>query len=239
MGKLSEKKKRVLCYLGLAITFLLMGNSNNVPDIFVERIFKPITGDSWRISYSGLIIIIGIYYCLRHLNEIKENSLIRTTFRRVIVTILLIYLFTSVWTYCIKFYKGFFNDLNSIYIDREKTLVNFYGSENELTIGGEIEIENCSDDTREFYIKIKTPYLVKDDINKEYVTLEHEFKLNEKEIKTIIVNEELKFDREPKYSGYSTKAYEYILFNDKDQVIFQGTFGEYQSDDWISKKNYN
>lgn len=229
MKRLSKIQKRILCYLGLAIIFLLMGNSNNVPDMFVEKIFKPISGRNWVINYAGLIIIVGIYYCLKQINEVRENSFIRTAFRRVITTIVVIYIFSSMWRYCIKFYKGFSNDLNSIYINRDKTIVNFYGSENKLTVNGTIDIVNCSNDTQRFYIKIKTPYLVKGDTNKEYITLENEIKLQKKELKTLIINEDFNFNREDKYSIYNSRAYEYILYNDKDEVIFKGTFGEYKT----------
>lgn len=119
MDKLSRRQKIIFCYLGLALMFVLMGNSNNVPEIFAERIFKPIRGDSWRIHYSGLIVMVGIYYCLKQLNEMRKSSLIKTGFRRVIVTIVLISAFTEIWVYGIQFYKGFSKDLNSIYLDRE------------------------------------------------------------------------------------------------------------------------
>ena len=236
MNKLSKKKKRLLCYLGLLVIFLLMGNSNNVPDVFVERIFKPIRGESWRISYSGLIIIVGIYYCLKYLNEIKENSFIKTVSRRIVATILLMVIFPVIWSYPIKFYKGFSKDLNSIYFDREKSSVNFNGTESKVTVNGSINIKNCSNYMQKFYIKIKTPFLVKDDIKEDYITLKNEIILNGREETTLYIDEELKYNRIFNYSGYSTKAYEYIIFNDGDEAIFKGRVDEYRLDDYISKK---
>ena len=235
MDKLSRIQKTMLCYLGLATIFVLMGNSNNVPEIFAERIFKPIRGDSWRIHYSGLIVIVGIYYSLKQLNEMKKNSIIKTGFRRVIVTIVLISVFTEIWVYGIQFYKGFSKDLNSIYLDREKTLVQLNGNEDKVTIDGRIDIINCSNDEQEFYIKIKTPSLIKEGIRESYITLENEFKVHPKEEKTLIINEELKFYREIKYSGYSSEAFEYILFNEKDETIFRGKLEEYQWDELDSE----
>lgn len=211
--------------------FALMGNSNNVPETFVERIFIPIRGNSWIFYYAGLIVIVGIYYCLKQFNEIRENSLINTAFRRVIVTIASMNLFTVMWVYCIQFYKGFSNDLNSIYLDREKTSVQFHGDEDKLIVNGTIDIINCSNYTQKFQIKIKAPSLVKEDIKEEYITLENEFEAHPKEEETLHINEELKFDREIQYSGYGSKAFEYILFNDKGEVVFKGTLGEYQTDD--------
>ncbi|GAA0084705.1 hypothetical protein UT300007_11440 [Clostridium sp. CTA-7] len=232
MDKLSKIQRRILCYLGLAIMFVLMGNSNNVPEIFAERIFKPIRGNGWGIYYAGLIVMVGIYYCLKQLNEIEKNSLIKTTFRRVIVTVALMSIFPVMWVYCIQFYKGFSKDLNSIYLDREKTLVNFHGNRDKLTINGRIDIVNCSNDTQKLHIKIKAPSLVKEYVKEEYITLENEFKAHPKEEKTLFISEELNFNRETQYSGYSAKAFEYILFNDKGEVVFKGTLGEYQTNDW-------
>ena len=235
MKKVSKKQKKLLCYLGLLVIFILMGNSNNVPDMFAERIFKPIRGDSWRISYSGLIIIVGIYYCLKYLNEIKENSLIKTVSRRIVATILLMFIFTAIWSYPIKFYKGFSKDLNSIYFDREKSLVNFNGTEGKVTVNGSINIKNCSNSMQRFYIKIKTPFLVKDDIKEDYIALKNEIILNGREETTLYIDEELKYNRIFKYSGYSTKAYEYIIFNDEDEAIFKGSVDDYRLDEHISK----
>lgn len=238
MDKLSKIQKRVLCYLGLIIVFVLMGNSNNVPEIFAERIFKPITGNDWSIHYSGLIIILGIYYCLKNLNEIREISLIRTRFRRFVVTIILMSIFSGIWVYCIQFYKGFYKNLNSIYIEREKVLVSFYINEGKVTVNGKIDIINCSSDIQKFHVKIKIPSLVKEYIKEEYITLENEFKVNSKEEKIISINEEFIFDKDVQYSAYDIKAFEYILFNDEDEVVFKGTSEEYQMDEWDLQSNF-
>lgn len=211
--------------------FVLMGNSNNVPETFVERIFKPIIGNDWRFHYAGLIIIVGIYYCLKQFNEIRENSLINRTFKRVIGTIVLINILTVMWVYCIQFYKGFSNDLNSIYLDREKTSVQFNRDGGKFIVNGTIDIINCSNYTQKFQIKIKAPSLVKEDIKEEYITLENEFEAHPKEEETLYINEELKFDREIQYSVYGSEAFEYILFNDEGEVVFRGTLEEYQTNE--------
>jgi hypothetical protein len=201
---------------------VLQGNSNNVKDIFVERIFKPISGNSWTLHYAGLIVIVGIYYCLKQLNEISEKALINTSLRRAIATVVLISIFSTMWGYCIKVYKGSYKNLNSIYLDRDKTSVNVNKNNDILTVNGSIQIINCSNDIQKFYIKIKTPSFVEEDINEEYLTLKNEFIVHPKEEKRLLINEELSFDKEDKYSGYSSKVFEYILFNDKNQVAFEG-----------------
>lgn len=213
-----------------------MGNSNNVPVMFADRIFNPIRGNSWAINYGRLIVTIGIYYCLKQLNEMRENSLIKTIFRRVIATVVLMGVFPAMWVYCIQFYKGFSKDLNAIYLNRENTFVHFYGSEDKITVNGTIDIINCSNDIQKFHIKIKTPYLVKEDIKEEYITLQNEFKVYPKEEKTLFINEELKFDSETKYSAYNSKAFEYILLNNNGEIVFKGTLVECQEDYWIFLK---
>ncbi|GFZ30562.1 hypothetical protein CSC2_10880 [Clostridium zeae] len=226
MKKLSKVQKIILCYLGLAILFVLQGNSNNTKDIFVERIFKPLKGNNWTFHYAGLIVIVGIYCCLQQLNEIREKAIIKTALRRVMITVVLISVFPEMWNQCIQIYKGSFIDLKSIYLDRDKTSVNFNGNNDELNVNGSIEIINCSNYTQKFYIKIKSPSFVKEDIKQEYITLKNEFIVHPKEQKKLSVSENLRFDKEAKYSGYSSKVFEYILFNDKDEVAFEGMSNE-------------
>ncbi|EHI99960.1 hypothetical protein CDLVIII_3398 [Clostridium sp. DL-VIII] len=228
MEKLFKMKKGILSCLGIIILFILMGNSNNVPESFVERIFAPIRGDSWRFSYAGFIIIVGLYYCLKSFNEIRENFLISTSFRRIIITIVLMNIFSAVWVHCIQIYKGFSNDLNSIYLDRENTSVEFYGDKDKLIVKGLMHIVNCSNNAQKFQIKVKAPFLVKEDISKEYITLTNEFTVPQNKEKTLNVNEVIKFDKESQYSGYSSKAFEYILFNEKGESLFKGKLDEYQ-----------
>ena len=217
--------------------FVLMGSSNNVPEIFTERIFKPIIGRGWSIHYSGLIVILGIYYCLKQLNKIRENRLITTKFGRIISIIILLSIFPAMWVQFIQFYKGFYKDLNSIYLDREKAFVDFQTNEDKIIVSGRIKIINCSNNTQKFYVEIKTPSLVKEDINEEYITLENEFEINPKEEKTLSIFKEITLDRQTQYSWYGMRAFEYILFNDKDEVIFKGTLNEYQIDKLELKEN--
>lgn len=226
----SNMQKRILCFIGLGIIFILMGNSNNSPEIFIQRIFKPISGDNWTFNYSGFIVIGGIYYCLYKLNEIKENRLIKTGFRRFIVTMLLINMFPTVWNDCVQIYKGFYKDLNSIYLNRENTHININKSDEIITVDGQIDIKNCSNETKEFYIKIKAPAVVKEDINKDYITLAEKYILHPEEEKTIYISQALMEKGESKYTGYGVRGFEYILFDNEDEVIFEGTISEYKYD---------
>ncbi len=227
MDKAPKMQKEILCYLGIIIMFVLLGNSNNTPEVFIEKIFKPIKGNGWIIHYAGLIAIVGIYYCLRQLNEIKERYLIKTTFKRVVATIVLISVFSVMWVYCIQFYKGFFNNLNSIYLDRDKTSVQFSKNEYEITVNGTIDVVNCSNSIQKFRIKIKTPPLAIDGIEEEYISLEEEFEVQPKEEKRLVINKEIKPKIIDQGSEYTSSAFEYVLFNDKDEVVFKGTLEQY------------
>lgn len=230
MNKLTSMQKRILCFIGLGVIFILMGNSNNSPEIFIQRIFKPISRDNWIFSYSGFIVIGGIYYCLYKLNEIKENRLIKTGFRRFIVTILLMNMFPAVWNDCVQIYKGFYKDLNAIYLNRENTNININKNDEIITVDGQIDIKNCSNETKEFYIKIKAPSVVKEDINKDYITLAEKYILHPKEEKTLYISQELIEKGEDKYTGYGRRGFEYMLFNNEDEVVFEGKISDYKFD---------
>lgn len=230
MKELSSGQKRILCFCGLGIMFILMGNSNNSPEVFIQRIFKPISGENWVFYYSGFIVIGGIYYCLYKLNEIKENRLIRTPIRRFISTIVLMSIFPTLWTNCTQVYKGFYKDLNAIYLDREISYMNFNKGNGIISIDGRLYIKNCNNETQEFYIKIKTPSSIKSDIKEDYVTLPEKYIVHPKENKAIYVSQELLRTEESNNSTYMIKGFEYILFNDNDETIFEGSVSDYKYD---------
>lgn len=230
MNKLSKVQKRILCFIALGVIFILMGNSNNSPEIFIQRMFKPITGENWSFNYAGFIVIGGIYYCLYKLNEIKENRLIKTGFRRFIVTMVIINMFPTVWDDCVQFYKGFYKDLNAIYLNRENSYMAFNKGDGTVTIGGRLEVKNCNNETQEFYIKIKTPSSVKTDIKEDYVTLPEKYIVHPKENKTVVISQELLRTDESNNSMSVINGFEYILFNDNDETIFEGTISDYKYD---------
>lgn len=118
-----DNKKLIISYIGLILMFVLMGNSNNNPSSYMERIFKPITFGDSTFYYSTIIVMVVIYYCLKGINSEKENYFINSPFSRFIVTIILISGFIWLGGYSTKFYKSFSNNLNSIYMNRDKTHV--------------------------------------------------------------------------------------------------------------------
>ena len=231
MGKLSIKQKTILCYLVLALMFMLTGNSNNNPDPFIQRIFKPIKGENWAFYYAGLIVIIGTCYCLKYLNQIRENSFIRTTFRRIVMTLMLMDVSSNIWGFGNQIYKGFYNDLNAIYLNREKTSVQLEGNEQVINLDGVIVIKNQSHEIQTFQIKIKTPSFLRDLIQEEYILLENEVTLYPKSIDNLYLNEEINISNKgQEQSSYTTHAYEYILFNEQNEVVFKGNATDYYLD---------
>ena len=102
---------------------LLMGNSNNNPSVYIERIFKPINFGNGTLYYAVIIVMVITYYCLKGINEEKKNYFINSFFSRFIATIILINGFVWLGGYGAKFYKSFSHNLNSIYVNRDETSV--------------------------------------------------------------------------------------------------------------------
>lgn len=107
------------------------------------------------------------------------------------------------------------------------------GDEDKITVNGRMNIINCSSYDRNFYIKIKVPAIFKESVKGEYITFEDEFKVKGKEEKNINISKILEVDKENKSTVYGANAFEYILLNEKGEVIFKGTSGDYQTDNWI------
>lgn len=233
--KLFRKYKLILCYIGLILICLLMGNSNNVPEIYMERILKPISWRSSTFYYANIIAIFIIYYCLKGINKNKENYFINSTFARIMATIILINGFAWSGEYITKFYKSFYHNLNSIYMNRDGTSVEFNGNNKKLNINGEVAIVNCSNKIQEFHIKIKSPAVVKDHTKKDYIIIKNNVKIYPKEKINIYIEEELDGVIESENLEYNTHAFEYILFNNEDDAVFKGNIDDYNIDYLNSK----
>lgn len=224
-------KKLIISYIGLILMFILMGNSNNNPSSYMERIFKPVTFGDGTFYYSTIIVMVVIYYCLKGINSEKENYFINSPFSRFIVTIILISGFIWLGGYSTKFYKSFSNNLNSIYMNRDKTHVKFDYEKNKLSLNGKISILNCSDEIQEFRIKIKSPSLVKKFINKDYIVLKNKVKIYPKEKRNLQINEDFDYKlKKGEDLGYSGEAFEYKIFNDDNEVVFKGSTDDYVVD---------
>lgn len=229
--KLFENKKLNISYIVLILMLILMGNSNNNPSTYIERIFKPINFADGTFYYSTIIVLIIVYYCLKFINNEKENNFINSFLSRMIASVILIS--GAVWlgTYCTKFYKSFSHNLNSIYMNRDETSVAFDFEEKKLSLNGKISILNCSNEAKEFSIKIKSPSLIKNYINKDYIVLKNKLRIHPKEERNLYINEDFDFDFKDEGAGYSGQAFEYIFFGDNEEVVFKGSVDDYFVDE--------
>lgn len=229
--KIFKNKKLTISYIVLILMLILMGNSNNNPSTYIERIFKPINFADGTFYYSTMIVMVIVYHCLKFINNEKENDFINSFFSRMIVSVILIS--GAVWfgTYCTKFYKSFSHNLSSIYMNRDETSVGFDFEKNKLTLNGKISILNCSNEIQEFTIKIKSPSLIKNHINNDYVVLKKKVKVYPKEERNVYINEDFDFDFKDNNAGYSIQAFEYIFFDDDEDVVFKGTVDDYFLDE--------
>lgn len=228
--KIFKNKKLVICNILLILMFILMGNSNNNPSTYMERIFKPINFANGIFYYSTIIVIIIVYNCLKNINDEKENYFINSFFSRMIVVVILINGFLWINTYSTKFYKSFSHNLNSIYMDRDETSVEFDFEENKLSLNGKISLLNCGNEVQEFRVKIKSPSLVKNHINKDYVVLKNKIQVYPKEERDLYVNEDFDFNIKDEGIGYSGQVFEYVLFDEEGDVVFKGSVDDYHVD---------
>lgn len=149
----------ILVFLGL----ILLINTNNNPNPLVQRIFKPIhirTGTT--IFYAGLIPAFLVYCCLIGLYRQNNYAILNTRFKRVIILIIIFSIFSKYSEYGIKFYKSFYNNLNSIYCYRENSNINTWTSDKKAHVVFRVELENCSSKTQEFYVKVNLPNYLKE-----------------------------------------------------------------------------
>ena len=228
---ITNKHRKAICYCILAITFILMCNTNNNPEAFIVRIIKPIKTQNGIYYLGGVVTLLTTYYTLKYINLIQEKKLIKTRLRRVIVTIILGNIVSIVAIYPTQFLKGVSKDLNSIYLYRDNSSVVFQGDKTCEKINGLIKVKNCGNNLQEFYIKVKVPASVKSKLGKEYVDIESKYSLKPNEVKEINIYQQLSSaDKINNINSYSDNAFEYILYNENDEVIFKGTQTDYHLD---------
>lgn len=211
-----------------------MGNTNNDPTVFSEKIFSPIKLSNGTLYYSGIITYVLFYYSLKGINKYKETFLTKTFFRRLVTMMILLGMMPGLWGSLIKTYKSFSNDLNSIYIERKNSSVEFRGTKNNIMVAGNINLINCSNEKREFYVKIKVPANSTVDIKDEYITLKEKVTIHPKNEEFIQVNEEFNFVNE-RISQYNSRAFEYVIYNEEDEVVFKGDLSDYSLNDHMLK----
>lgn len=220
---LSKKAKGVLSVILILIGIGLLGNTNNNPIAFIQRIFKPLTLGQVTFYYSGIFPILLIYYGVKWMNEFREHRLLNTGAKRIIATIIVLLFSSQLITYGIKISKSMAADLNTIYYNRDNTnntitiKLDNISSEN---ITCAVELENCSEKEQEFYIKVLIPENYKDFVLQKELLSNEKFILHAKEKRVIYAEFSGDIKNPQNNTSCSTNDFEFFLINDKSEVKF-------------------
>lgn len=225
----SRKFKSILSFILILIGIILMGNTNNNPIAFIERIFKPIRIGKGTLYYSAIFSILLIYFGFKWMYEFGEYKALNTKNKRILATFLVLFFSSQVTTHGIKIIKSMSTDLSSIYYNRSNISdlsLNLNNKSNEI-IACTIELENCSEKTQEFYIKVLIPKDYKEFIvQNELIAKESDLKIDKKFIlrgkqKSTIKAVFLGNIKKPhtNFQG-SVSDFEFLLINDKEEVKF-------------------
>lgn len=232
---MTENKKDLIKYILFIIFGLLIsGNTNNNPNIFIQRIFQPIRFDGVAIFYAALIPMIIICKGLKGIYDHKKIRMLDTRIKRIIAMVVLLVIFSNCWDYGLKAYKGLTGGLDSIYCDRENLWLHAQqANKNQVKLTTIIKLENCGFEDQEFYMKIKIPEGWKDYIDEEEIIFKEihsgtndKIYMNKRE-RTDVRVEAIATCRNSTYNpnSYSTRAignFDFILFNKEEEVMFIG-----------------
>jgi hypothetical protein len=233
---MTENKNNITRYIVFIIFgLLILGNTNNNPDTFIQRIFKPIRfGDGVAIFYAALIPMIIICKGLKGIYDHRKIQMLDTRTKRIITMIVLLIIFSNCWDYGLKAYKGLAGGLNSIYCDRDNIWLHAEEiNENQVRLTTIINLENCGFKDQEFYMKIKIPREWKDYIDEEEIifmeihrSTNDKIYMNKRE-RTGVRVEAMATCRNSTYNknSYSTRTignFDFILFNEDEEVMFIG-----------------
>jgi hypothetical protein len=231
----SRKIKSVLSFILILIGIILMGNTNNNPTAFIERIFKPIIIGKGTLYYSVIFTMLLIYFGFKWMYEFGEYKILNTKNKRILATFLVVFLSSQLTTPGIKIIKSMSTGLNSIYYNRSNIsdLSLNLGNKSDEIITCTIELENCSEKAQEFYIKVLIPQEYKEFIvQNELVAKESDLKVDKKfilrgkeksTIKAVFLGEIKKTDTS--FQG-SISDFEFLLINDKEEVKFIKRFAK-------------
>ena len=216
-----QREKRMLSFAILIfIGLYLLTNTNNNPNAIIQRIFRPIHIGTGTVYYAGLFPILLIYYSLKEIFKISDYRFLNTTFRRIIILILLLSILPSFSQSGLKFYKSFYNDLNSIYCYRNSMNLSVKTIENRQQVVCKLELENCSSKSEEFYVKVNLPSYLKEVKESTLINKDTLFVLNANERRQfeIIFIESSVNNGSFNFSGIS--SFEFSLYNDLHEVKF-------------------
>jgi hypothetical protein len=153
----NKKIKRISLIILIFIVLCLCINTNNNPNPIIQRIFRPIRIGGGTLYYAGLIPILIVYYSLKALYKQNNYGILNTRLKRIVIAIVLLYIFSIYSQSGVKLYKSFCNDLNSIYCYRNNANIQTWTSENSSHMVCRLELENCSSETKEFFVKVNLP----------------------------------------------------------------------------------
>lgn len=220
---LSKKTKSILSVLLIIIGICFLGDTNNNPDAFIQRILKPVKLGSSTLYYSGFLIILWIYFSLKWMYKFGEYKLLNTTTRRILATIIIITVSSPLIISGIKIRKSMAADLNAIYYNREYAndgLAIATDNEGNKTIICTVELENCSEKEQKFYIEVLIPEQYRYIIPQKEFSSDEKFILHAKEKKVIYTTFSGNISDTNNNHFWSTKDFEFLLINDKEQVKF-------------------
>ena len=155
--RLQQKFKSLPFIILIIIGLLLLSNTNNNPNVIIQRIFLPIHIGSGRIYYATIIPILLIYYSFKGLYKQNNYTLLNTRTKRIIILVLILSILPSCTQDGLKVYKSFYNDLNSIYCYRNNMNLSVETKENKQRVFCNLELQNCSSKKKEFYVKVSIP----------------------------------------------------------------------------------
>lgn len=150
-----QKLKRVSLIFLIFFIMLLSMNTNNNPNPIIQRIFRPIHSGNSNIYYSGIILLLLMYFLVKELYKEWNISLLNTGTKRIIVIILISYIFSSASQYGVKLYKSLSGGLNSIYCYRNNSNIFRSTVQNETHVICSLKLENCSSKVQKFYVKVR------------------------------------------------------------------------------------
>ena len=220
---LSKKTKNILSVLLIVVGICFLGDTNNNPNPFIQRIFKPVKFGNSIFYYSGFLIILLIYFSFKWMYKFGEYKLLNTIIRRILATIIVIIISSPLITSGIKISKSMASDLNAIYYNREYAtdgLVIATDNEGNKTISCVVELENCSEKEQKFYIKVLIPEQYRYFIPQQEYLSDENFILHAKEKKVIYTTFSGNTSNTNNNHFWNTKDFEFLLINDKEQVKF-------------------
>lgn len=228
--KPSRKIKHILSIMLVLAGVILLFNTNNNPIPFIERILKPIKIGAGTLYYSGIFPIIFIYYGIKGMNKFGNFRRLQRRKNRIIVVIIILICTNGLNVTVIKIAKSIYKDLNAIYYERKylnNSLEFKEYNDREEILNCKITLENCSQETQEFFVKIQIPEFLKESVVQNELTAKSEdlkgdkkFVLHGKErmeINAVFLADLIQKDN--KLNGSSTE-FEIELVNEKGEIKF-------------------